>query len=112
MSSLLRLGHQQKDFLKSVLNFHHLVLLFLSYSFGVQNNDKYIHTLSKFPRKPYPIPDQKSKVYTRFYTKTMRNWYPSGGTYLYLSYQIPLKLFIEAMDKYVNYEDYQGQESM
>ena len=27
-----------------------------------------------------------------------------------LSYQIPLKLFIEAMDKYVS-EDYQGQES-
>ena len=27
-----------------------------------------------------------------------------------LSYQIPVKLFIEAMDKFVN-EDYQGQES-
>ena len=112
MSSLLRLGHQQKDFLKSVLNFHHLVLLFLSFLFIWSSNDKYIHTLSKFPRKPYPIPDQKSKVYTRFYTKTMRKRYPSGRHIPIISYQIPLKLFIEAMDKYVNYEDYQGQESM
>ena len=47
-------------------------------------------------------------------TKAMQKRYPSGRhiPIWLLSYQIPIKLFIEAMDKYVNYEDYQGKESM
>ena len=45
-----------------------------------------------------------------FRPKQCNNDILRGSTYLYLSYQIPIKLFIEAMDKFVN-EDYQGQES-
>ena len=45
---------------------------FTSYSFFlidlelIQQN-KYIHTLPKFPRKPYPIPDRNDKIYTCFH---------------------------------------------
>ena len=111
MSSLLRLGHQQKDFLKSVLNFHHLVLLFLSYSFGVQMTNTFIHSQSSLVNHTQ-FQTKRAKSIPVFTPKQCENDILWGGTYLYLSYQIPLKLFIEAMDKYVNYEDYQGQESM
>ena len=53
---------------------------------------------------------KRAKPIPVFTPKQCKNDILWGGTYLYLSYQIPLKLFIEAMDKFVN-EDYQGQES-
>ena len=46
MSSLLRLEHQQRDFLKSILNLHHLLLPFVSYLFGVQVRNTFIHSQS------------------------------------------------------------------
>ena len=60
----------------------------LSFVFIWSSNDKYIHTLSKFPHKPYPFPDQKSKVYTRFRPKQCKNDILRGGTFLYGFYPI------------------------
>ena len=109
MSSLLKLEHQQKDFLKSILNLHRLVLRFLSYSFGVQMTNTFIHSQSSLVNHTR-FQTKRAKSIPVFTPKQCKNDILWGGTYLYLSYQIPLKLFIEAMDKFVN-EDYQGQES-
>ena len=77
MSSLLKIRTPTKRFLKIYFEFASPGIT-ISFLLIWSSNDKYIHTLSKFPRKPYPIPDQKSKVYTCFYTKTMQKRYPLG----------------------------------
>ena len=55
MSSLLRLERKQKDFLKSIFEF--ALSLFLSYSFGVEKPNMFIHSRSSLEN------------YTRFQTK-------------------------------------------
>ena len=57
MSSLLRLKRKQKDFLKSIFEF--ALLLFLSYSFGVEKPNMFIHSRSLVPSKT--ISDSRPK---------------------------------------------------
>ena len=83
MSSLLRLGHQQKDFLKSVLNFHHLVLLFLSYSFGVQMTNTFIHSQSSLVNHTQ-FQTKRAKSIPVFTPKQCENGILQGAhTYIY-----------------------------
>ena len=58
MSSLLRLKRQQDDFFKSFWSLH----ITLSFLFIWSWNDKYVHTIPQFPRKPYTIPDQNGQT--------------------------------------------------
>ena len=67
MSSL-----QQKDFLKSISNSR----ITLSFLFIWNWNDEYTIVVPSY--KPYPIPDQIGKIYTRFQTKMSQKPYPIG----------------------------------
>ena len=87
MSSLVRLEHQQKDFLKSILNLHHLVLLFLSYSFGGQMTNTFIHSLS-FLVNHTRFQTKRAKFIPVFRPNQCKNDILRGGTYLYGFYPI------------------------
>ena len=50
------------------------ILLFLSFSFGIETTNKYVHTF------PYLIP-----VYTRFQSKMAQKPYPWGRTHIYMA---------------------------
>ena len=70
MLSLLRLGCQQKDFLKSILNSH--IQIFLSDSFGIEVNNTFMH--SHVPSKTIPkFRSQKAKSIRVFRPKRCKN---------------------------------------
>ena len=73
MLSLLRLERKQKKYFKSISNSH----ISLSFLLVWNWNDKYVHTLPLFSRKPKP--DSRPKR-----CKNPTRW---GGTYLYRSYK-------------------------
>ena len=56
------------------------IFLFLSYSFGIETINTFIHSV--VPSKTIPdslrFQTKLGKVYTRFQTKTAQNPYPSG----------------------------------
>ena len=60
--NILRIKHQHKDFLKSILNLH----ITLSFLFILNRNEKYVHTLLQFPGKPYSISVQNDKSLCSF----------------------------------------------
>ena len=75
MLSLLRLERKQKKHFKSISNSH----ISLSFLLVWNWNDKYVHTLPLFSRKPKADSRPKPKQ-----CKNPTRW---GGTYLYRSYK-------------------------
>ena len=69
MSSLLTLEQQQKDFLKSTTI---RIFLFISYSFGIETVNTFIHSCSSFENHTRFL-TKMDKVCTRFQTKTAQN---------------------------------------
>ena len=69
MLSLLRLEQKQKNSTNSVR-----IRLFLFFLLICNWNDKYVHTLQKFPRKPYPFSDQNGA-----------KWLPDGVAHTYIA---------------------------
>ena len=82
MSSLLRLEQQQKRFLKFHSNSH----ISLSFLLIWNGNDKYIHILSKFPRK-HPIPDQNGQSLYQFSDQNGTKTRPDGAAHTYMAYK-------------------------
>ena len=64
MSSILRLEQQQKRFLQNPIRIR--LFLFLSYSFGIETINTFVHTRSSL------------ESHTRFQTKTAQKPYPLG----------------------------------
>ena len=84
MSSLLRLGRKQKN---SSNPFRIRIFLFLSYSFGIETVNTFIHSRSSLENHTR-FQTKMGKVYTRFQTKTALNPYLiGGGTHLYGLYK-------------------------
>ena len=85
MSSLPRLEQQQKRFLKiqfEVSYFSFFPVIIWNWS------DKYVHTLSYFPQKPNPIPDQNRQSLYSFSDQNAAKTLPfvaahTLSTYLY-----------------------------
>ena len=67
ISSLLRLERKQKDFLKSIFEF--ALSLFLSYSFGVEKPNMFIHSRSSLENYT-PFQTKMGTASTRFRTET------------------------------------------
>ena len=65
MSSLLRLERKQKKF--------SLIFLFLSYSFGIETINTFIHSRSSFENHTRFQTKMQGKIYTRFQTKNNNN---------------------------------------
>ena len=82
MLSLLRLECKQKNYANPFQ-----ICIFLFLSLLIWNwNDKYVHTLPQFPRKPYPIPDQNGPSVYPFQIKTVQKPYPIGAAHTYMAY--------------------------
>ena len=80
MLSLLRLEWKQKNSTNSVR-----IRLFL-FSLLICNwNDKYVHTLPKFPRKPYPIPDENGQSEYPFSDQKGAKSLPDGVAHTYIA---------------------------
>ena len=80
MSSLLRLKRQQEHFFKSFWSLH----ITLSFLFIWSWNDKYVHRIPQFPRKPYTIPDQDGQTLYPFSNRNGTKNIPFGAAaYLY-----------------------------
>ena len=79
---------QTKKLFKSISNSH----ISLSFSLIWNWNDKYVHTLPYFRRKPYPIPDQNRQSVNPFSEQNGAKPLPDGGdTYLHGLYTgVPL----------------------
>ena len=82
MSSLLRLERKQKDFLKSIFEF--ALSLFLSYSFGVEKPNMFIHSRSSLENYTR-FQTKMGTASTRFRTETAQgpNLLGRACTYLY-----------------------------
>ena len=66
------------------------IFLFLSYSFGIETINTFIHSRSSLENHTL-FQTKMGKVYTRFQTKTAQKPYPMGRTYLYGLYErLPL----------------------
>ena len=65
---------QTQKLFKPIWNSH----ISLSFLLIWNCNDKNVHTLPQFPRKPNPIPDQNGQSVYRFQTKTAQKPYPMG----------------------------------
>ena len=76
---LLRLECKQKN---SSNPFRIRIFLFLSYSFGIETINTFIHSRSSLENHTR-FQTKMSKVYTRFQTKTAQNPTRWGGTYLH-----------------------------
>ena len=50
-------------------------------------NDKYVHTLQQFPRKPYPIPDQNGQSAYPFSDQNGAKTLPDGAAHTYIAYR-------------------------
>ena len=74
MLSLLRLEHKQKSSSKP---FRIRIFLFLSYSFGIETINRFIHSGSSLENNTR-FQTKMDKVYTHFQTKTARKPYPMG----------------------------------
>ena len=74
---------QTQKLFKPIWNSH----ISLSFLLIWNCNDKNVHTLPQFPRKPNPIPDQNGQSVCRFQTKTAQKPYPMGRTYPYGLYK-------------------------
>ena len=83
MSSLLRLGRKQKN---SSNPFRIRIFLFLSYSFGIETINTFIHSRSSLENHTR-FQTKMGKVYTRFQTKKPKNPIRWDGTYLYNLYK-------------------------
>ena len=84
MLSLLRLERKQTNSSNRIR-----IFLSLSYSFGIETDKLYDHTLLFLPRKPYPIPDQNGQSVYPFSDQNCAKTLPDGGggTYLYSLYK-------------------------
>ena len=79
--SLLRLERKQKNYSNA---FRIRIFLFLTYSFGIETINTFIHSHSSLENHTR-FQTKMGKVYTRFQTKTAQKHYPIlgwGGTYL------------------------------
>ena len=74
----LRLECQQKDFLKSTSK-NSRILLFLSYSFGIETTNTFMHSLENHTR----FQTKRSKVYTRFQTMQGAKTIPFRAAHTY-----------------------------
>ena len=74
MLSLLRLERKQKN---SSNPFRIRIFLFLSYSFGIETINTFIHSRSSLENHTR-FQTKMGKVYTRFQTKTAQKPYPMG----------------------------------
>ena len=74
MLSLLRLERKQKS---SSNAFRIRIFLFLSYSFGIETINTFIHSRSSLENHTR-FQTKMGKVYTRFQTKTAKKTYPMG----------------------------------
>ena len=86
MLSLLRLERKQTN---SSNLFRIRIFLFLSFSFGIDTINTFIHSRSS-PEKHTRFQTKMDKVYPRFQTKTAQKPYPMGSyipTYLYSLYK-------------------------
>ena len=79
MLSLLRLEWKQKNSTNSVRIRIFLFLLICNW------NDKYVHTLPKFPKKPYPIPDQNGQSEYPFSDQNGAKSLPDGVAHTYIA---------------------------
>ena len=82
MSSLLRLKRQQDDFFKSFWSLHITLSFLVIWSW----NDKYVHTIPQFPRKPYTIPDQNGQNLSPFSDQNGAKTKPLGAAPTYMGY--------------------------
>ena len=79
--SLVRLERKQTN------PFRIRIFLFLSYSFGIETINTFIHSRSS-PENHTRFQTKLGKVFTRFQTKTAKKPYPmGGGAYLYRLYK-------------------------
>ena len=85
MLSLLRLQRKQKS---SSKRFRIRTFLFLSYSFGIETINTFIHSRSSL-KNHTRFQTKMGKVYTHFQTKTERKPYPVGR-------HIPIWLILES----------------
>ena len=86
MLASLRLEHKQN---KSSNLFRTCIFLFLSYSFGIETINTFIHSRSSLENHTR-FKTKIGEVYTPFQTKTAQKPYPMGrwgGTYLYSLYK-------------------------
>ena len=74
MSSLLRLDRKQKN---SSTLFRIRIVFLLSYSFGIETINTFIHSRSSLENHTR-FQTKMGKVYTRFQTKTAQKPYPMG----------------------------------
>ena len=85
-----KLRHHYLDSVRKQKNssnaFRIRVFLLLSYSFGIETINTFIHSRSTLENHTR-FHAKKGKVYTRFQTKTAQKPYPMGGTYLYGLYK-------------------------
>ena len=78
MLSLLRLERKQKNYSNP---FRIRIFLFLSYSFGIETINTFIHSRSSLENHTR-FQTKMGKIYNRFQTKTAQNPTRWGGTYL------------------------------
>ena len=78
MLSLLRLERKQKN---SSNPFRIRIFLFLSYSFGIETIDTFIHSVV-----PNPIPDQNGQSVYPFSDQNGAKTLPGGAAYTYMAY--------------------------
>jgi len=81
---VLRLERKQKS---SSNPFRIRLFLFLSYSFGIETINTFIHSRVSLENHT-PFQNKMGKIYTRFQSKKAHKLYPMGyGTYLYGLYK-------------------------
>ena len=79
MSSLLRLDRKQKN---SSTLFRIRIVFLLSYSFGIETINTFIHSRSYL--KPYPIPDQNGQSVYPFSDQNGAKILPDGAAHTYI----------------------------
>ena len=82
MLSLLRLERKQKN---SSNPFRIRIFLFLSYSFGIETINTFIHSCSSLENHPR-FQTKMGKMYTRFQNKTAQKNHPDGAAHTYVAY--------------------------
>ena len=82
MLSLLTLERKQTNSSNPFSNSHISLSFLLIWNW----NDKYLHTLPYFPRKPYPIPDQNGQSVYPFSDQNGAKTLPDGAAHTSIAY--------------------------
>ena len=96
---ITQIGAQTNEFFKSISNSH----ISLSFLLVWNWNDKYVHTLLKFPRKPHPITDQNYQRLYPFSDQNGAKTLSDGAAHIHMAY---IREYPPGMCRHLNFSSF------